>query len=118
MATDFRSGDFPRAGRDELDGFMWLKRVFDKARASAAGTIYDYIYPCPMDRGVIERWGLSVQAFEDALQRHAGDEELYAWLAANVSSEKIREANRWLVEERKENLDRQDSEEGVPAGRS
>ena len=46
MATDFRSGkDFPRAGRDTLGGYMWLKRVFDKGRAARDGTIFDYIYP-------------------------------------------------------------------------
>ena len=31
MATDFRDGKtFPRRGRDEIDGVMWLRRVSDK----------------------------------------------------------------------------------------
>jgi len=114
MPTDFRDGKtFPRRGRQQIGEALWLARLSDKARADAAGTIDDYIYPCPMDRGVIERWGTTVAAFEDALRQHATDDELYAWLVANVPMEKIREANRWLLEERKENLDRQDAEEGV-----
>ena len=65
MATDFRDGKtFPRRGRDAIDGVMWLKRVSDKARAAAAGTIFDYIYPCPMDKGVMERWGITPSEFE------------------------------------------------------
>jgi hypothetical protein len=85
----------------------------DKARAAAAGTIHDYIYPCPMDRGVLERWGVSVRAFEDALQNHADDDSLGRWLHDCVSATKVQVANRWLLDERRENLDRQDREEGV-----
>ena len=80
MPTDFRNGEFPRRGRDALDGFLWLARVFDKARAARDGTIFDYIYPCPMDRAVFDRRD---------------------------------DANRWLLDEKGVNLDRQDAEEGV-----
>src|SRR6202048_2587143 len=67
MATDFRNGDFPRRGREALDGYLWLARVFDKARAARDGTIYDYIYPCPMDRGIFDRWGITARMFDAAL---------------------------------------------------
>jgi hypothetical protein len=118
MPPDFRDGKtFPRRGRDTIGEALWLARISDKARAAAAGTIHDYIYPCPMDRGVVERWGITVETFEDALERQATDDEMYAWLLANVPMERIRHANRWLLEERRENLERQDAEEGVPAGR-
>lgn len=114
MPTDFRDGrTFPRSGRRAIGEAFWLARVSDKARAAAAGTIHDYIYPCPMDRGVLERWGVSVDAFEDALRRHPDDEGMHRWLLANVPSENVRRANRWLVEEKIENLERQDAEEGV-----
>ena len=88
MATDLRSGkDFPRRGRDEYGGYMWILRAFDKARAAADGTIHDYIYPCPMDKGVFER----------------------------VSPAQREAANDWLRTAKASNLDRQDSEEGVVA---
>lgn len=116
MPTDFRDGKtFPRRGREAIGDVLWLLRASDKGRAAAAGTIYDYIYPCPMDQGVMERWRVTPAEFNDALRRNATDEELYAWFTERVRPEDVRSANEWLVTERSENLDRQDSEEVVPA---
>jgi hypothetical protein len=116
VAIDFRSGkDFPRAGREEADGFMWLYRVFDKARAKADGAIYDYIYPCPMDKGVFERWGVKPKEFDEAIRTRRSDAEILAWLKERVSAERRDAANAWLRKEKRENLDRQDREEGVIA---
>lgn len=114
MATDLRSGsDFPRRGRESIDGFLWLARLFDKARANRDGTIHDYIYPCPMDRGVFDRWGISSRVFDAALDTCSSDTEILAWLKARVSAERRDDANRWLLEEKLGNLERQDAEEGV-----
>lgn len=119
MATDFRDGKtFPRAGRQRIGRFMWLARVSDKGRATAAGTIFDYVYPCPMDLGVMKRWGISASDFNAALARHSDDESLHAWLAQRVSNDRIDAANAWLENDKRENLDRQDAEEGAAqAGR-
>ncbi|MGB8907175.1 MAG: DUF5069 domain-containing protein [Candidatus Cybelea sp.] len=112
MPTDFRDGKtFPRRGREVIGDALWLARAADKGRASAAGTIYDYIYPCPMDKGMMERWRITTDEFDDALQRNPTDELLYAWFTGRVRPEHVREANEWLLSERVENLDRQDSEE-------
>ena len=116
MATDFRSGrDFPRRGRDEYGGFFWLLRAFDKARAAANGTIHDYIYPCPMDKGVFDRWGITVDQFDAALLTHASDESILAWLKPRVDDAHRDAANHWVSVDKAANLDRQDSEEGVVA---
>jgi hypothetical protein len=117
MGTDFRSGrDFPRRARNEIDGFLWLARVFDKARASQADTIHDYIYPCPMDRGVFDRWGITSRMFDAALDTCNTDSGILAWIRARVTDERRDDANRWLLEEKGANLDRLDAEEGfVPA---
>ena len=112
MATDFRDGKtFPRRGREAAGGALWLLRVADKARASANGTIHDYIYPCPMDLGVLERWQIPVEEFEAALAHHSTDESLTAWLVERVPRERIERANAWLVHDKSSNLDRQDAEE-------
>ncbi len=92
---------------------LWLARVFDKARAAAAGTIDDYIYPCPMDKGVMERWGITPQEFDEAIRTHTSDQAIRAWLASRAPADRVRAANDWLLNERKENLDRQDAEEGI-----
>lgn len=112
MPTNFTDGrTFPRRGRQPLGQYLWLARVFDKARAARDGTIFDYIYPCPMDQGVFERWGISSRLFGEALKTHDSDEAILAWLDARVSSDAREAANRWLIEEKVENLDRQDAEE-------
>jgi Domain of unknown function (DUF5069) len=117
MATDFRDGkSFPRRGRSPLGGnVLWLARVFDKARAEAAGTIHDYIYPCPMDKGVMERWGVTPDQFDAAIRAHTTDDQILQWLRERVTPEQIEAANQWLLTEKRENLDRQDAEEGVAA---
>ncbi len=116
MATDLRSGhDFPRRGRDALDGYLWVLRAFDKARAAANGTLHDYIYPCPMDKGVFERWGISVADWDSAVRACTTDDAILAWVAAHVDATHRDAANAWLTGDKSGNLDRQDSEEGVVA---
>ncbi|MBV8198849.1 MAG: DUF5069 domain-containing protein [Candidatus Eremiobacteraeota bacterium] len=112
MPTDFRDGKtFPRRGRDRIGEALWLLRAADKGRAAAAGTIHDYVYPCPMDQGMMQRWHITPAQFDDALQRNPTDELLYSWFSGRVQPEHVREANAWLLSERLENLDRQDAEE-------
>ena len=114
MAIDFRDGKtFPRRGRERIGSFMWLARVFDKARASANGTIFDYIYPCPMDQGVFQRWGITSSQFDEAIRRHTTDAEILKWLDERVPEAAREAANAWLVDEKIENLERQDREEAA-----
>jgi hypothetical protein len=114
MATDFRDGKtFPRRGREPIGDALWLARLFDKARAAAAGAIFDYIYPCPMDKGVMERWRISHDEFEEAITSHTTDQAIGEWLVTRTTPERIGGANRWLLDEKKASLDRQDFEEGV-----
>lgn len=112
MPTDFRDGKtFPRRGRETIGDALWLLRASDKGRAAAAGTIHDYVYPCPMDMGMMERWRISPREFNEALRNYDTDERLHAWFLERVRPEDIETANKWLETERVENLDRQDSEE-------
>ena len=114
MAIDFRDGKtFTRRGRQAIGDALWLARVFDKGRAAANGTIHDYIYPCPRDKGVMERWGVTPDEFDAAIRAHTTDEAISQWLHARATPEQIEAANRWLLEEKMENLERQDAEEGA-----
>lgn len=116
MATDLRSGtDFPRRGRDSAEGYLWIFRAFDKARAAADGTLHDYIYPCPMDRGVFERWGITVAEFDAAVAKHRTDDAIVSWLTERVDAAHRDAANAWLTTDKVANLDKQDAEEGVVA---
>lgn len=116
MATDFRDGKtFPRRGREKLGEFYWLARVFDKGRAKRDDTIFDYIYPCPLDKGVMERWGVTPAQFDEALKTIDSDEGILAWAKTHVSDKQRETANTWVIVEKAQSLDKQDSEEGVLA---
>ena len=89
MPTDFRDEKtFPRRGREAIGEALWLLRVSDKGRASAAGTIHDYVYPCPMDQGMLERWSIAPAEFDEALRRHPTDEHLCVVQGTRASRER------------------------------
>jgi len=114
MSTDFRDRKaFPRRGRQALGDFLWLARVFDKARAKANRTHDGYIYPCPMDRAIMQRWGVSPRDFTTAISEHSSDDQILAWLSERVTPDRMRTANEWLSRQQFA-LDRQDADEGVP----
>lgn len=64
-----------------------------------------------MDQGVFERWGITASEFDKALKENPSDERLYAWFTERVRPADVKTANEWLLNERTENLDRQDAEE-------
>lgn len=114
MPTDFRDGKtFPRRGREALGDFLWLARVFDKALAKQNSTQDGYIYPCPMDRAMMQRWGISPREFTTAVGQHSSDDEILAWASERATPERIQTANSWLLRQGVA-LDRHDAEEGVP----
>jgi hypothetical protein len=96
-----------------LGDFLWLARVFDKARAKANGTQDGYIYPCPMDRAMMQRWGVSPTEFTAAIGENSSDDQILAWLSERVTPDRKQAANEWLLTQ-KSSLDRHDAEEGVP----
>ena len=52
----------PRSPREKLAGYAHLARIIDKCRAVLAGTQGDYIYPCPMDKRLLDFAGLAAVA--------------------------------------------------------
>jgi hypothetical protein len=115
MATDFRDGTaYPRRGREEARGALWLLRIVDKARANSAGTLGEYIYPCPTDRGVLSRWGVTRNELDEAIRIHATDDAILAWFEARVDRERREAANGWLMRSKTAFMNRQDYDERVP----
>lgn len=114
MATDFRDDRaFPRRGRLPLGRYLWLARVFDKARAHAQGTIGEYIYPCPIDQGVMQHWGVTPDEFNRVIVEFPDDEAILRWAQSRIPDGRADTANSWVCVEKVENLDRQDREEGA-----
>ena len=56
-----------------LDGYAWLPRLIDKARASRAGTLGDMVHPCPVDRRCMKLLGIDVRTLHAIVDREPTD---------------------------------------------
>jgi Domain of unknown function (DUF5069) len=75
----------PRSPRVKLGGFVHLPRLLDKARASSAGTLGEYVYPCPLDQRFFAFVGFTPEAFLAAVKEGRSDTEMLAWVMSNAS---------------------------------
>jgi hypothetical protein len=73
----------PRSPRERVCGIAHLPRMFDKARAAAADRLGEYIYPCPMDRQVLDFLGLEADALRAAASK-LSDDEMAGWVEAHA----------------------------------
>jgi len=69
----------PRGLDAELEGYAWIPRMLDKARATLAGTNGSYLFGCPVDHTCMARLGVSPELVLDLARRHPDDTE---WLSA------------------------------------
>ncbi|MEW6245880.1 MAG: DUF5069 domain-containing protein [Nitrospirota bacterium] len=90
----------PRSPREKLAGYAHLARMIDKCRAVLAGTQGDYIYPCPMDKRLLDFAGLTAEQFTEAVHARASDQAVVAWFvehAARHSPAEIEACNEMLL---------------------
>jgi hypothetical protein len=85
---------YPRSPKERLGGYSHLARMADKARAKAAGTLGEYIYPCPLDETLLEFLGITPDAFYEAV-RERDDSGILKWLRENAQSRKPEETENW-----------------------
>jgi Domain of unknown function (DUF5069) len=99
---------FPRSPREKMGNYFHLARMADKARSKSAGTQGEYIYPCPLDRLLLEFLEIGDGPFFEAARQN-DDDALLSWVLQNAkgkSPQEIEEWNRAFVERRP---DREDS---------
>lgn len=85
---------YPRSSRQELGGFAHLARMIDKAKASRAGKLGEYIYPCPLDRALLDFLEVDPERFAEAAAEK-GDEEIVDWLRKKARSHPQDEVAAW-----------------------
>jgi Domain of unknown function (DUF5069) len=66
-----------------------------------------------MDRGMMERWGITPEEFSQAIARHNTDAAMLRWVQSKVSDAHTDAANSWLSTEKFTSLNRQDREENA-----
>lgn len=90
----------PRSPRVRLGGFVHLPRLLDKARAHVAGTLGEYIWPCPLDKRFFAFTGLTPEEIVEQLQKGASDTEMLAFvrskLPASINEIAIEAWSRWM----------------------
>jgi hypothetical protein len=85
---------YPRSPKQLLGGFAHLGRMIDKARANAAGTLGEYIYPCPLDQALLEFLGLDADAVLDVAKQNADDEAL-RWVQDHAAPHSAKDIAAW-----------------------
>ncbi|MFQ6042894.1 MAG: DUF5069 domain-containing protein [Candidatus Poribacteria bacterium] len=80
----------------DVAGIVLVARMADKARASKAGTLGEYIYGCPLDMITLPFLGISKEEFADAAVQNPNDIELGDWALerSGRAKEEIEEFNR------------------------
>ena len=102
----------PRSGREMLGRYAWLARLADKVRADHAGTEGEYIAYCGLSTGFLDRAGVSVDDFDELIRNGASDADLAKYFDEHVGDTQREAANRYVLEDMKSHLDKQDAEEG------
>ena len=85
---------FPRSPKYRLGPYAHLARMIDKARAKAAGTIGEYIYPCPLDRALLDFLAISDEALLGAAKDRT-DEEVLRWVQQEARPRSPIEIREW-----------------------
>ena len=73
----------PRGLDVELEGYAWLPRMLDKARATLAGTAGRYQFGCPVDHTCMARLRVTPELILDLAARHADDHAVLDALRAH-----------------------------------
>ena len=87
--------NFPRSMKLKLAGYAHLARMIDKCRAVLAGTEGEYIYPCPMDKRLMEFSGITSEQFTETVKANPTDDEVVAWFQQKAKPHAPIEVERW-----------------------
>lgn len=85
---------FPRSVREKLAGYVHLARMIDKCRATIAGTQGDYIYPCPLDKRLLEFAGITAEQFTEAVRGQL-DQSIAEWFRRTTTPRSADEIEQW-----------------------
>ncbi|MBI5853650.1 MAG: DUF5069 domain-containing protein [Nitrospirae bacterium] len=86
---------FPRSPRETLAGYAHLARMVDKVRAKLAGTIGEYVYPCPMDQRLLDFAGMTAEQFTEAVTSYSADGDVAAWFQRTAKPHSPVEVADW-----------------------
>ena len=96
---------FPRSPRMKMGGLVMLPRMIDKARAFNSNTLGEYIFPCPLDKIILEFMNINQEEIIQLL-RKLNDKELSLWVnnrCLNFSLRDKEKINQKILKKRPDN---------------
>jgi hypothetical protein len=77
---------YPRSVRDQVLGVVQLGRAIDKGIAFANGTNGEYMFDCPMDKGVFDFLGVDYEKLLDVIKKANSEADIVAYLKPFVDA--------------------------------
>ncbi|MZH02446.1 MAG: DUF5069 domain-containing protein [Nitrospinae bacterium] len=99
---------YPRSPKLKMSGLVHLARMIDKARAFRENKLADYIYPCPLDKIILNFLRIDSDAFA-IKATDSKDEEISEWTKEalkNKNAAEIEFINDQILERRPDSEDR------------
>ena len=83
----------PRSPKTMMRGMVMLPRMIDKARAYNLNTLGEYIFPCPLDKIILEFLGTNHREFAYQTQ-NLNDKEIGSWIEGKCLHRSIGDKDR------------------------
>ena len=102
------SRDFPRSPKQKIAGLVQLGRMIDKGRAYKEKKLADYIYPCPLDKIILNFLRIDSDTFAKMVVDKK-DDEISIWakdLTKSKSSREIGFVNKQILDRKPDSQDR------------
>ena len=99
---------FPRSPKIKMSGLVMVPRMIDKARAYNAKTLGEYIFPCPLDKIILQFMNINHEEFVDLTQKLT-DAEIVLWInkqCSNRSQDEKDQINQKILERKPDNQER------------
>jgi len=99
---------FPRSPKQKMAGIVHLGRMIDKGRAYKEKKLADYIYPCPLDKIILDFFCIEADTFAD-MTVEKKDEEISNWakeLIKSKSPDELDLINKIILEKKPDSEDR------------
>ncbi len=99
---------FPRSTKQKMAGLVHLGRMIDKGRAYKEKKLADYIYPCPLDKIILNFLRVEADTFAK-MTIEKEDDEISDWakeLVKSKSSKELDFINEQILERKPDSEDR------------
>jgi len=99
---------FPRSPKQKMAGLVHLGRMIDKARAYKEKKLADYIYPCPLDKIILNFLCIEADTFAN-ITVEKKDEEISNWVKELIKSKTPNDLvliNKIILEKKPDSEDR------------